>query len=70
MGIKPFPPLPEIPTAEEYERRIKELEEGACRFNCRTAKEAFMAGFDAGYLHVIGTPDDAYEEWKNARDTD
>ena len=26
-------------------RRIKELEEGSCRFNCRSMKEAFMAGW-------------------------
>jgi len=40
---------------ERQEDRIKELEadneslrEGRCRWNCATAKEAFMAGFDAG----------------------
>ena len=72
MKIKPFPPLPEIPTAEEYERRIKELEEGACRYNCRTAKQAFIAGFVWGdsddYHRAIGvTPESAYEEWKKLR---
>jgi len=29
--------------------RVKELEEGKCRFNCRTKKEAFLAGWDAAY---------------------
>ena len=29
-------------------KRIKELEEGACRFNCRRAKDAFLAGYDWG----------------------
>ena len=29
-------------------KRIKELEEGACRYNCRRAKDAFMAGYDYG----------------------
>lgn len=36
-------------TISNLERRIKELEEGSCRFNCRDQKAAFMAGFEAGF---------------------
>lgn len=44
-------------------RRVEELEEGACRFNCKSEKEAFIAGFlweneeDDGF--------EAYKEWKS-----
>jgi len=60
--------------------RIDELEEGACRFNCRTKKEAFMAGFDAGALECVDSGlficDDlkkevteaAYKEWVSEKD--
>ena len=71
-------------TEDRLEARIKELEEGACRYNCRTAKEAFMAGFEAGYSEGFWTeenpahweddcfdsPESHYEKWTNARDTD
>ena len=30
------------------DERIKELEDGACRYNCRRAKDAFLAGYDYG----------------------
>ena len=42
------PSRPYCTSCYELKTRIKELEEGSCRFNCRTAKAAFMAGFDAG----------------------
>ena len=63
---------------EECDRlreRIKELEEGACRFNCATRKKAFMAGWEAldeqwaiehfsmGEYHY--DPEIAYKEWRN-----
>ena len=49
----------------EMEQRIKELEDGACRFNCRTEKEAFIAGFDCRDNWDGGTSNEqAYKEWK------
>ena len=30
---------------ERLRQRVAELSEGACRFNCRTAKSAFQAGW-------------------------
>lgn len=44
-------------TIELLDERIEQLESGSCRFNCRTAKSAFLAGFDAG-------ADDAFEGGK------
>lgn len=39
--------------------RIFELEQGACRFNCRTEKKAFLDGFRFGVVRmckeVLGT---------------
>lgn len=46
---------------EELERRIEELESGRCRFNCRTQREAFEAGWRA-YYDGIGLKD-AYKKW-------
>jgi len=37
-----------IETISSQQDQIEELESGKCRFNCRTAKEAFLAGFDVG----------------------
>jgi hypothetical protein len=68
-----------IPDKEfaELLQRIEDLEGGACRFNCRTRKAAFMAGFDAGATDAVDAgqiicPDyyrditeKAYKEWKN-----
>jgi len=34
-----------IQTISRMEDRIEELEEGSCRFNCATRKQAFMAGW-------------------------
>jgi hypothetical protein len=60
--------------------RIRELEEGSCRYNCRTAKQAFLAGFNAGAedawdagkiidddLHAK-TVNDAYKKWLGERE--
>lgn len=49
--------------------RIRELEEGSCRFNCRTRKEAFIAGYELAHgweltereREVIGGR--CYKEW-------
>jgi len=45
-------------------QRIKELEDGSCRYNCRTMKEAFMAG------HLAGQKGDnsleAYKAWRDS----
>jgi len=59
-------------------QKIFELEQGACRFNCRTRKEAFMAGFDAGFNDtdeqdryfglVDGDMEQAYKEWCEQKD--
>lgn len=57
-------------------QRIDDLEGGACRYNCRLMKEAFMAGFDAGALdavdggqiicedHYRKVTNAAYKQWK------
>jgi len=46
--------------------RIKELEEGSCRFNCRTQKQAYFAGFDAGMDQGVHWNDrhEAYEAFR------
>ena len=47
---------------DKMQKRINELEEGSCR-NCKSEKEAFIAGFlweneeDDGF--------EAYKEWKS-----
>jgi len=55
--------------------RIKELEEGACRFNCRKQKDAWMAGWYrfAAQAKIMnsdqelqGAAEAAYKEWKNS----
>ena len=33
-------------------QRIHELEQGACRFNCRTRKQAFIDGFRYGIVRM------------------
>ena len=34
---------------DELKRRISELEDGSCRFNCRTEKQAYREGYKRGY---------------------
>jgi len=60
---------------ETLNARIKELESGSCRFNCRTKKEAFIAGWMCSVTHtttdereesVIAT--EAYKEWLDEKD--
>ena len=55
---------------DAMEKRIKELEDGSCRFNCRTVKEGFYAGWDAQVYKwcktgkVGGHCLEAYKEWR------
>ncbi len=49
--------------------RIAELEDGACRFDCRKQKEAFIAGYKYGYdeLDFASFEEDwiaGYKTWK------
>ena len=50
-------------------REVQELKEGTCRYNCRTAKENFLAGMQAGLddTRMLVTSQDMekeYSEWK------
>jgi hypothetical protein len=59
--------------------RIFELEQKPCKFNCRTQKDAFLAGFDAGAEDTIDggkiicddfkkeVTEKAYREWKSEK---
>ena len=55
---------------EELERRIQELEEGSCRFNCREGRDAFIAGYELAHgwgltdreKQVIGGRE--YNKWR------
>ena len=54
-------------TVNKLRQRIKELEDGSCRFNCRTTKEAFIAGYLADTQHgelTVVAAEIAYKEWK------
>ena len=53
------------------DNKIDELEQGACRFNCRTAKENWIAGWEEGVGSIdfggdpeYATGEEAYNEWK------
>jgi len=53
------------------DKRIKELEDGSCRFHCRSVKDAFMAGYLADLQHIEQHDDDilraaviAYQAWR------
>lgn len=45
------------------ETENEELRNGKCRFNCRTGRECFMAGFDAGMAQDIHFRD-RHEAWR------
>ena len=69
----PFPiPLAAHDLFLEAARRIKELEGGACRFNCRNRKEAFLAGAEWGLDETRGptlqTTAGAYNQWIKERE--
>jgi hypothetical protein len=56
-------------------RRIRELEDGHCRFNCATMKEAFIAGYNWGQeggqisgKSIWHGPDEAFMIWKKERE--
>ena len=51
---------------ERLQQRIDELRDGSCRYNCRTMKEAFVAGYTEGYGDRFSEnydPEDAYKVW-------
>jgi len=66
-------------SARELRREVQELREGPCRFNCRTQRDAFLAGFDAGAADAADSGiiicedykrkviDRAYRDWKRGR---
>ena len=48
------------------QKRIKKLEVGPCRFDCRAKREKdFMAGFDAGLAYPDKEPGEAWQEWRD-----
>ena len=58
----------DVEIVQALRNRIKELEDGACRFNCRTVKEAFIAGYKADLQHDEISDEHAeraYQEWKD-----
>ena len=53
------------------EDRIRDLEEGACRFKCRNMKESFIAGYLADLQHEELTKEHAnraYQEWRDEQE--
>jgi hypothetical protein len=53
---------------------VRALKDGRCRFNCRTEKEAFMAGFIRGrscdadtFWEEVKAEEDAYKQWIKER---
>ena len=54
---------------KELEKQVEELKEGACRFNCRTAKENFMAGHTFGLSQPFSiTAKEAWDEYKKSQE--
>ena len=59
-------------------QRIFELEQGGCRFNCRTEKQAFIAGYyaasEVNWDFQAPCDDEmaerAHKEWKDGRKAD
>ena len=57
-----------INTVNKLRQEISELKDGSCRFNCITAKEAFIAGYLADTQHgelTVVAAEMAYKEWKD-----
>ena len=54
-------------------KRVDELEQGCCRFNCRTAKDNWCDGFVTALCYGKDSPDQDYErakdEWKRKQET-
>ena len=55
-----------IDTINKLRQEIKELKDGSCRFHCRTAREVYFAGFDAGMDQGVHWNDrhDAYRAFQ------
>jgi len=60
---------------KQLKRRISELEDGACRFNCRKEREAFVAGYRACHEYIPVQTNDLekmiayrFSEWLKERD--
>ena len=68
----------EYEEVERLQKRIKELEDGCCRFNCRTQKEAYIAGaqdtiyrikrYEDGAAPTLAEIQKAYKHWKEKED--
>ena len=45
---------------------LERLKEGGCRFNCRTEKDAYVAGWEDRDRQILCVADakDSYKEWK------
>ena len=57
-----------IDLVRRLEQEISELKDGSCRFNCITAKDAFIAGYLADTQHgelTVVAAEMAYKEWKD-----
>ena len=54
----------------ELEKRLEALEQGECRFNCRTQRAMFIIGYKEAIANIdFGgdvpvSPEKAYNEWK------
>jgi len=53
----------------EIDQRLDEIEklkDGGCRFNCRTEKEAYIAGYEERdrILNCVFDAAESYKEWK------
>ena len=63
------PPSRDAEELKEARAEIERLREGGCRFNCRTQRQAFMAGYTYAQIGSPFKADDArrerdYQEWK------
>lgn len=55
---------------QRLQKRIDELKSGACRFNCASMKEAFIAGYEFGAEDMLADwycPNTAYKSWMKER---
>lgn len=44
-----------------------EVDEGRCRFNCRTQREAFIAGYEWNWNYSASEDaEEAYKEWRES----
>jgi hypothetical protein len=69
---------PDKMSEQELRREVKELRAGKCRLNCRSVKEAYLAGYGAAvenecqyYNHDpyawASEAEGAYKDWNNER---